>query len=337
MSIFSDAIERLFSVHCSPRQVRAIEGGASSAALWREIANSGFQDALVPEAIGGAGLGLAEVFDVLTACGRYCLPVPLSLTMFARGVLASAGRHLPEGPITLATVVHEDGGALRCDRVPYALSAQWVAVVRKDACALLPVTEAKLIPTGVYGSLEGDLAFDPSIAQAEWFGSSTDWRAAGACLFAAQMVGAMGRLLADTIRHANERSQFGRSIGKFQAIQQQISVMAEQVFAARMAAQMGCVGFVSGLVPLPAAMAKARTGDAAVRAAAIAHAVHGAIGIAEEFDLQLFTRRLHEWRLAFGSETYWNRRIGKVLLQESAESSVEFARRRLSPALLLSA
>ena len=51
-------------------------------------------------------------------------------------------------------------------------------------------------------------------------------------------------------------------------------------------------------------------GEAATRVAATAHAVYGAIGISEEHDLQLFTRRLHEWRLADGSETYWNRLLG---------------------------
>ena len=55
-------------------------------------------------------------------------------------------------------------------------------------------------------------------------------------------------------------------------------------------------------------------------------------GITAVFDLQLYTRRLHAWRLAAGSESYWNQRIGAALL--SSELSVpEFARIRLSPQL----
>jgi acyl-CoA dehydrogenase len=130
------------------------------------------------------------------------------------------------------------------------------------------------------------------------------------------------------VRYANERSQFGRPIGKFQAVQQQISQMAELVAAARMAAQLGASAPSHVPDPLLAAVAKARTSEAVVPVAAIAHAVHGAIGITEEYDLQLYTRRLHEWRAAFGSETYWNLRIGEALLREATPSLV-FIRERL--------
>jgi alkylation response protein AidB-like acyl-CoA dehydrogenase len=62
------------------------------------------------------------------------------------------------------------------------------------------------------------------------------------------------------------------------------------------------------------ACAKARTSEAAVAAAAIAHAVHGAIGVTEEHDLQLYTRRLWAWRLDFGTEAYWAGVIGRRVL-----------------------
>jgi alkylation response protein AidB-like acyl-CoA dehydrogenase len=82
--------------------------------------------------------------------------------------------------------------------------------------------------------------------------------------------------------------------------------------------------------PLACAVAKARTSEVAQPVAQIAHAVHGAIGITQEFDLQLYTRRLHAWRIAAGSESYWNQRIGRALL--ASELSVpEFARTALCP------
>ena len=56
------------------------------------------------------------------------------------------------------------------------------------------------------------------------------------------------------------------------------------------------------------------------RVADIAHAVHGAIGVTEEFDLQLYTRRLREWRLAAGSESYWHERIGAEALADGADA-----------------
>ena len=42
----------------------------------------------------------------------------------------------------------------------------------------------------------------------------------------------------------------------------------------------------------------------------MAHAVHGAIGITAELDLQLYTRRLHEGRADYGAEGHWHRVVG---------------------------
>jgi acyl-CoA dehydrogenase len=91
--------------------------------------------------------------------------------------------------------------------------------------------------------------------------------------------------------------------------------MSEHVFAARMAAQLGCNG--AGVLPdrLRVATAKARCSEAALAVAEFAHAIHGAIGFTEEYDLQLFTRRLHAWRQTAGSEAYWYGVAGEALLQ----------------------
>ncbi|WP_240464963.1 acyl-CoA dehydrogenase family protein, partial [Pseudomonas aeruginosa] len=76
--------------------------------------------------------------------------------------------------------------------------------------------------------------------------------------------------------------------------------------AARMAAQLAFQGSDALPGPLLAALGKARASQAVPQVADIAHAVHGAIGVTEECDLQLYTRRLREWRLAGGSESYWH-------------------------------
>jgi acyl-CoA dehydrogenase len=80
------------------------------------------------------------------------------------------------------------------------------------------------------------------------------------------------------------------------------------------------------------AVAKIRAGQAAQSVSAIAHAVHGAIGITEEYDLQLRTRRLHAWRAAGGSESYWNLRIGRALVASGHATVPEFVRQELAAA-----
>lgn len=159
-------------------------------------------------------------------------------------------------------------------------------------------------------------------------------RELAAVVTAAQIAGALERVLELSIAFANQRVQFGRPIGKFQAIQHQLAVMAEQVSAARLAAQIGCRGSDAGLVPdrLRAAVAKSRASEAAGIVAPMAHAIHGAIGITAELDLQLCTRRLHAWRLEHGSELAWNRVLGQAVLEADMPLTLDFMRSALLPA-----
>ncbi len=135
---------------------------------------------------------------------------------------------------------------------------------------------------------------------------------AAAVLLAARIAGAAGRVLDMSVAYANERVQFGKPIGRQQAVQQQLAVMAEDVVAIRLAAELAASRGWPSLES--AAMAKSVASAAAARIANIAHAVHGAIGISAEYDLQLYTSRLHQWRLDAGAETLWNRRLGAAVL-----------------------
>ncbi|MGD9551179.1 MAG: acyl-CoA dehydrogenase family protein, partial [Burkholderiaceae bacterium] len=153
-----------------------------------------------------------------------------------------------------------------------------------------------------------------------------DIRTLQAALYAAQIAGALMAVFTRTLQYANERQQFGKPIGKFQAIQHQLAVISEHSFAARMAAQLGLRA--RGVQPerLHAAVAKARTSEAALEVAALAHSIHGAIGFTAEFDLQLYTRRLHNWRQAAGSESYWHDVVGQALLERGDALSLDLLR-----------
>lgn len=269
MNEFAQALDRLLARECPPAVVRAVERGASAEPLWRALEGSGYLDALVPESRGGAGLSLADAFDLFVLQGRHAVPVPMALTMAARG-LGLGGQGGQGGP-----------------------------------------HDSKTLP-----------------------------RELAAAVTAAQIVGALERVLELSIAFANQRVQFGRPIGKFQAIQHQLAVMAEQVTAARLAAQLGCQGggrssgqAGEGLVPgrLHAAVAKSRTSEAAGIVAPMAHAIHGAIGITAELDLQLYTRRLHAWRAEHGSELAWNRVLGEAVLASDQPRTLDFMRAALLP------
>jgi acyl-CoA dehydrogenase len=144
-------------------------------------------------------------------------------------------------------------------------------------------------------------------------------RPLAAVLVAGQMAGAMLAVQALTLDYALTRKQFGREIGRFQAIQHQIAVMAEEVAAARMAAQSAFVGAPLDVSERRAGVAKLRCGQAAEKVCAIAHAVHGAIGVSQEHSLHHFTRRLRTWRLAHGGESWWARKLGDWALSQTED------------------
>ena len=113
--------------------------------------------------------------------------------------------------------------------------------------------------------------------------------------------------------------QFGRPIGRFQAVQQNLAVLAGQAAAATAAAEAGIEAAAHDLNSPAVAAAKIRTGEAAGIGAAIAHQVHGAIGFTQEHRLHYSTRRLWSWRDEFGNEAFWARRLGGKIAAAGAD------------------
>ncbi|MDT4826909.1 Crotonobetainyl-CoA dehydrogenase [compost metagenome] len=146
------------------------------------------------------------------------------------------------------------------------------------------------------------------------------------------MAGAMERVLELTVLYAGDRRQFGKAIGQFQAVQQDLAVLAEQASSTATAARIGCAGGTPLPQPLLAAVAKLRACEAAAQVAAIAHAVHGAIGVTEEHMLGVFTARLHEWRAAPGTERACADTLGRAVLADGAASISRFVAAHLAPA-----
>ncbi|EEA01840.1 acyl-CoA dehydrogenase domain protein [Burkholderia sp. H160] len=330
--MLGDAFEQLLTGHCPPALIRRVEAGESAAELWLQIHESGFADALVPVESEGAGLCWRDVAELVLSCGRHALPLPFGQTLLARAELARHHSTVPTGSITVADKVRvEAGGAVVASNVPFGLTAEWVWLVADGSEWLMPVAQAERERSGGHGSLNADLRWANRPREAVPLASGVDLRAAGAALTAALMAGAMERAGELTISYANERVQFGRPIGKLQAIQQQLSLLCEQMYAARMAALIGLSSTDRRIDAFRAATAKSRAGESAVTVAAVSHGVHGAIGITEEYDLQLFTRRVHDWRRDYGSETWWNGLLGGALL-DGAATPLEFVRCQVAPA-----
>ncbi|WP_188235754.1 acyl-CoA dehydrogenase family protein [Sphingopyxis sp. LK2115] len=130
------------------------------------------------------------------------------------------------------------------------------------------------------------------------------------------MAGAMGAALALSIEHVNTRQQFGRPLGKFQAVQQSLAVMACEVraveaAAAALAARLDVVGRDPVAADFEIAAAKLRANRAVGVVTSIAHQVHGAIGFTREYALNRVTIPLMRWRGEHGNDAHWAARLGR--------------------------
>ncbi|MCS3835684.1 hypothetical protein HNR03_000264 [Pseudomonas sp. JAI111] len=120
---------------------------------------------------------------------------------------------------------------------------------------------------------------------------------------AARMVGAGQALLQYGIEYANEREQFGRKIGGFQAVAHKLvdaSIALEGAeLLVRKAAftALESAGGDGAPSPIFARMVFAKAVEASRLVATSVHQVFGGNGFAMEYNVQLFSRRLRSWTM----------------------------------------
>lgn len=318
--MFVEAIEDILRDACTPETVRELTANPRDGSLWDTIANAGFLDLMLPVERDGAGLTLAEMEELVELFGYYAAPLPFAQTIAARA-LVGPNLALPSGMIALAPVVQErPEGGWSCSHLLYGAAADYVLTRQDDHLLLLSSTTAQRSSPNLPGDLSVSLQW-PAAAGTALSGDANTLAPMAAALTAAHMAGSMRRVMEMTLEYCNTRVQFGRTLGKFQSIQHQLSVMAEHTLATSMAVTAAFHSDSAIPARIPAAMAKARAGEAAVIIANTAHALHGAIGVTEEYDLQLHTRLLHEGRLAYGSEKYWHRLVGEDFLAQTTTAT----------------
>lgn len=344
------AVGRLFS-HLMAGEMPAADSAESLADLWNKVEELGIPNIFLPEAVGGFDGSWRDACVVFRRIGLHAVPAPIGETILARRWLLQADVQAPSGPLSMgactnASIVTLPEGLTFSGTVA---SAPWGAEVDSILIAarvganeywlLLPTERggdrvAAEASVNIAGDPRATLHFRDVPVLASWRAADalTSFFAAGAMLRTAQMAGALEAALQLSIDYANERKQFGRSIGKFQAIQQQLAVLAEETAAAGCAALGACQA-----ADIPAAggdsndsdlnnadfeiaAAKLRANRAAATATTIAHQVHGAIGFTREHSLHRFTLRLLAWRGEFGNDRHWAEHLGRLVCDRPAGS-----------------
>jgi len=342
--ILSDQVNRLLGDTVTKDRLEQVETGAWPADLWQSVEENGLTRVLVPEDDGGVGGGWREAEAVLRAAGKYQAPVPLAEGIVGGAMVAGAGLSMPEGVVSIAPVRRDEeltlsaGGQLSgtATRVPWGRNADHLIALARSGgdCHVAIVAKG-----GWRVEEDANIAAEPRdtchfdgaavVASAPWDGGDmlSAYRL-GAMARSAQIAGALEFLLEQSVQYANDRSQFGRPIGKFQAVQQELARLAGEVAASGAAAEAACRAADQGDAAFEIAVAKQRASEAATTGTSIAHQAHGAIGFTYEHALHFATRRLWSWRAEFGSESYWAEDLGRSLAGRGAEALWPFLTER---------
>ena len=137
---------------------------------------------------------------------------------------------------------------------------------------------------------------------------------AATVLATAEAVGQCESMIRISAEYATNRVQFGQPIGKFQAVSHRIADMRINTDALRLLALESAWLLDEGReATLEVAGTKVFANEVVVEMIHTAHAVHGAIGYTNEYDLQLFTRRARAYCLNHGDTDQQSERAAVAL------------------------
>lgn len=325
----------------------------SDLALWREMAEMGWQGTAVPEDLGGAGYGPLELARLAEELGRVLAPTPFASSVYlAQSALLlssdaeAQAEYLPAlvaGERIGTAALWEPGGRsprARVDAsvvdgrlrgvkrpVPDGMDAALAVVAARDADGRTGLYVAALDGEGV--SRRALPTLDPTRPHAEVVFDDAPCRALPvdggdpiaqlldrAVVFTAfEQIGGAQRVLEIVCDYARDRYQFGRPIGSFQAVKHRLADMYVQLELARSNCYYGGWALATGAPDLEAAAATARisASEAFVLVAQEALHLHGGIGFTWEADPQLFVKRARTHDLLLGDATQWRERLVQLL------------------------
>ncbi|MFD6893590.1 acyl-CoA dehydrogenase family protein [Rhodococcus sp. NPDC060086] len=307
---FASSIDALLTKSDMPAVIRAWNTGDTAPGLkvWQRLAETGVNGLLITEEHDGLGADAVDLVVALEQLGRHAVPGPVVETVAV-------------APTLLAAVAPERLAALAAGSLATVAAAPHTPfAVDADSVDLVLHVDGEAVSTATAGEQHAsvDLArrlFEVSPGQAL---GSTSFDAAfdlGALATAAQLQG-LGRTLLDTsVEYVQQRKQFGRVIGSFQAIKHHLADVAVALEMARPLLHGAALAVRDGLptASRDVSAAKVACGDAAYLAARTALQVHGAIGYTQEYDLSLWITKTRALVTAWGTPDFHRSRVVAAL------------------------
>ncbi|RKK05743.1 acyl-CoA dehydrogenase [Pseudoroseomonas wenyumeiae] len=322
------------------RELRFREPGYDPAML-RQMGEQGWIGLRVPEALGGAGLGLRELCALTEELGAALVPEPLIPAALSAVLLTAAEAEEPlqqmlsgetllltawqEAPATLEAPGHAGaprlfipaaGGATGF-LVPVAQDGRMALRLQQGGAGL---TLERAQDGGFLGTLQPG---EGKVIVADIGPALQDALDEAALATAAYLLGVMDQAFALTLDYLRTRQQFGRPIGSFQALQHRAADLKIQVALTRASIDSVAALIDRGDAP-PAARraavsrAKARAADAALLVTRQAIQFHGGIGYTDEADIGLYLRKAMVLANAFGSAAFHRRRFAADAREDEA-------------------
>jgi alkylation response protein AidB-like acyl-CoA dehydrogenase len=299
--------------------------------LWKRMAGElGVQGLAIPERYGGAGYSFAELAVVLEEAGRaLCAGALLPTAVLAAHTLLLSGdeRYLPgiaDG--TLSATVAFDGDVRERDGT-LSGSAEFVlggadadlilvrAGDRLFACEPDAVTRT---PLRVLDETRPQARLEFRDTPATLLGSADVVPRVldiGRAALAAEQLGGIGHAIEATVSYVEQRRQFGRPIGSFQAVKHRLAALLVEYEAARSATAyaVACVATESPELPVTAAAA-AIVGTGAYRLAVAEYVqLHGGTGFTWEHPAHRYVRRARADEVLFGTPQDHSARLAVAL------------------------
>jgi|TARA_B110000305_G_scaffold199240_1_gene225787 acyl-CoA dehydrogenase len=310
-----DTAEKIFADHCQKSLLDSAEKGIFPQDLWGKIVANGFHQ------LGSAGSGTdaADLYAFLKVCGRFSVPLPMAEVLLSNQWLSSEASEASETTVSgsdFASIGRLNDTSI--NQVPWGRKANKVLGVAADSHKVLVMDAPSINEQG--SNLAGEAHDTFLLAGSEREIELEDSPFAQMALARTNlMAGGLQATLDLGLQFASERSQFGRSISKFQAIQHSLAVVAAEVAAAQRAADAAVDALGTDRFIDEVSASKARVGEAVGIVAEQVHQVHGAMGFTYEHRLHHFTRRLWAWRDEWGNEFYWQAKLGSRLAAMGAD------------------
>jgi alkylation response protein AidB-like acyl-CoA dehydrogenase len=327
--MISGSIREQLEHELSWERVRTVlaDGGYDSP-LWKRLAADGWLGIAFPESLGGGGADLLDVAVALEEVAKSAAVVPFAETMAC--VYALTRRGSEAGQSALADAVLQgagavtpalaDGAGLRFTDGALQGAARYVdygqscthhlvagTVDGQEQLFLADIRQPGVTQQRLYNvghTPQSAASYENAVALAAGGqGAATLLTQVSTVLCCVQLLAYAQRALDLTVGYVRDRVQFGRSLGTFQAVQQQAADMASAVAATRYLTYEAVWNVDRGACSVAGlATAKAAASRTAVSVTMTAHQLHGGMGVTEEYPLHFFSRRAKERSLAWGSE-----------------------------------